>query len=383
MAIVSSESVGPKNVTVYEWDSDSGWKFRSANQVGETTAVALNHDGAVMAISAPFESVPGETRDTTISRAGRVQVFLYDFAVTYRPLGQELHGSTEGGFFGHSLALSYTGRTIAIGAPLFVAPGDASQTGEVRVFEFSSTQLRWLLVGSPLRGMESEDWFGYAISIAQVAPGQGSSAQFTARPVTLAISAPHTRETGGYVHVFQFLGEEWQMMGRDLDIANQDVDPTLPYDLEDEFGEFLSLVPTNETYRLAVGSPQKDADARTEDSGMVVVYEYNIYDSRWALLGSPLLSMNQRDELGRSGKLLDQGNLLVAGSPGANSDQGLVRFFRYDGTDFVAEEDSIVEGSASYVEFGRSVDAARRSDKKLVVSAVAVSGSYTVILEQS
>ena len=120
---------------------------------------------------------------------------------------------------------------------------------------------------------------------------------------------------------------------------------------------------------------------------MVVVYEYNNYDSRWDLLGAPIVSSTPDTRLGQSGTLLEQGNLLVVGEPGANNAQGLVRFYAFDGTDFTAGDDDyddgevIVEGTAEYIEYGKSVDAARR-DGRLVVAAVAASGSYAQVLEE-
>jgi hypothetical protein len=325
-------------VKIYELDNDNSvWNERDSIPAGDGTRVVLNTDGSVVAVSVP--------RDTALGGqlfSGIVRVYLYDVFVGYRLLGQELDIGSTNALFGTGLALSLTGRTIAVGGPFFSSTTQ-SRVGQVRVYRYSTAQNQWLLLGDPLFGTDAQDWFGSTVAIVEDL-------------VTLvAVSAPHSATKSGFIQTYVLRDdEEWVQYGGSFSINNSDASTLLPSAITDGFGNSMSLVQTETGYRMAVGALQKEGPNRLENSGMVVVYEYDRQLDQWAILGEPVVG-EAGDRLGSAVTLLNGGNLLVVGSQGYFDSRGAIRFYRFDGAGkFVSSDGGFLEGLQAGELFGSS-----------------------------
>lgn len=118
-------------VRVYEYQ-DNGWVQLGADLTGEEAGdlsgvgVALNGDGSLVAIGAPFNAGSG-------AQSGHVRVYSYD-GEQWVQVGSDLDGESAGDKSGSTVALSADGSRIAIGAPSNDDSG--SREGHVRIFEF-------------------------------------------------------------------------------------------------------------------------------------------------------------------------------------------------------------------------------------------------------
>jgi hypothetical protein len=184
-------------------------------------------------------------------------------------------------------------------------------SGQVTVLEFVDNT--WKTLGTPLAGSNHLDWFGWKVDLSDDA-------------TILAVGAPRNLEYGGYVHCYQWNGNDWLPLGNT--IRNR-IEP-LRYD--DNFGHTLRLSGNN---RIAIGAPGKNGQAL--DAGQVTVYELDLdnnngndeYEYEWQLLGTAITSdaPEEGDQLGLALDL--QGDVLVVGTPGKDN-RGQVDFYQYN-----------------------------------------------------
>lgn len=245
-------------------------------------AVSLNEDGSRLAVSEPgFDGPAGD-------RAGNVRVYDFDGSSTWILAGNEIGGEDVADLFGLSLALSDNGKRLAVGSP-YHDSNDVNLSGRVRVFEYKDKS--WNTVGEALDGVESLDWFGWAVDLSSDG-------------MEVAVGAPRN---GGFVRCFQWDKGAWKQKGSD--IINNVGDSI---ELDDRFGMAVSL--SSDGKRVAVGSPWKDADSRIRKSGLVAVYE--LTGNNWNLMGDVFAGESPNARLGWSLSLSDDN--LAIGSPGSN-----------------------------------------------------------------
>lgn len=288
-------------------DSSTGeeiWTLRGTPIAGRNiednagSAVALNADGSILAISEPG----------AVDRTGVVRVFRFN-GDDYELCGQELTGEGVPAQFGTALALSTWGTHLAIGAP-FQSFGSQRLNGRAYVYEIINN--RWRLMGEPLSGNGNLDWFGSALDLSE----DGS---------ILVVSAPRSPSSRGYVQAWKFdsTTEVWSQLGQNIE---NDVSPRQN---TDRFGNSVSVSNMgNDVIRLAIGIPMKDV-GRNKNAGIVVVYEMRT--NRWVRVGDPVTASSAEEQFGFAVKL-HAGRRLVVGAPGANVSGSVAIFQEMVGT---------------------------------------------------
>lgn len=178
---VAASSLGsnekPGNVKIFDFNG-TAWEGAGSSLVGESTrelfgvSVEFSGDGSVIASSAT-----GYSRDGQEASVGIVRSYRYDRKNEEWSLyGQPLEGGNEFDAFGSSIALSYDGDTVAIGAP---GNGDfCDDCGHIEVFR--NVEGTWNSSGSALgkSGIDSGQ-FGYAVALSATGNRLVGAAPFT------------------------------------------------------------------------------------------------------------------------------------------------------------------------------------------------------------
>ena len=225
--------------------------------------VALSGDGNTLALGVVH---PGD-------KFGYVQVF-YDFGNgNWTKIGVDLTSDAMDSSFGASLALSYKGDMLAIGAP------DFKKKGRVTVYECSLFACQRF--GLSMDGFAAGDQFGASVSISSLGD-------------KVAIGAPTNPETPGYAAVFEYYGQAWRQRGMTL----------LNGQIGDSYGWAVSLSGDGNTF--AVGAPNA--------SGEVFVYSY---DGEWVDISLNLTvsggyAADEVGNLGAANTTAEAGNLNFA-----------------------------------------------------------------------
>mgnify|MGYP001953621310 FL=1 len=105
------------------------------------SAIAMNSEGTIIAISAPQDNSKGE-------RAGKVQVFRYA-KERWQQLGQDFFGNKAYDEFGKALSISDDGTILAIGNP--PNPKFESDYGSISVYRLTENE-QWRPIGSAVVG---------------------------------------------------------------------------------------------------------------------------------------------------------------------------------------------------------------------------------------
>ncbi|MFK7829357.1 MAG: hypothetical protein AB8B57_06220 [Congregibacter sp.] len=261
-------------------------------------------------------------------------------------LGDDIDGEASVDFFGEAVALSKSGSTLAVGAPLNDGNGD--NAGHVRVF--SKTGAAWTQIGPDIDGSAPSDEFGSAVALSAVG-------------TTLAVGA--SKDSGaitGYVRVFDLLSDSWEPLG-DAISGHTGLEP-------DERVASIDLSADGRTVAIGLLNP----GAR---EGRVRIFRWN--GMSWAKLGETLDGERRNDESGSAIALSSDGLTVAIGASlndgGANDDntgpfnpasRGHVRVYRFDGEAWQQQGDDI-NGDATLGDVAR------------LGSAVSLSGDGAVL----
>ncbi|RYM34923.1 T9SS type A sorting domain-containing protein [Brumimicrobium glaciale] len=345
----------------------------SANDEFGTT-VGLSADAKVLIVGAP-------KNDTS---TGQVKVFDWN-GTTWMQKGASLLGLEGGSQFGNSVDVSSDGNTILVGAPSAAVSGSP---GYSQVYEWNGTA--WLQKGSTILGEN-----------ANILNGAGSSVSMNSDGTVIAIGASgnsNVTSYTGHVRIYEWDGSDWLQRGIDIDGQAQ----------FDSFGASVSL---NESgTALAVGAMgagiggecslflwngsswlQKgnvllgeenngfgsavhlDASGNTLavsaqsnalfGTGYVKVFSWD--GASWNQKGSILEGEQIGTDFFGQAKLSADGNTLVAGAYGNAAENGYVKAFQFDGTDWM-QQGSTISGEAEGDFFGFSVDI---SDDGAIIAA--------------
>ncbi len=192
------ENVGSNygQVRVYENQNDT-WVQIGGEMIGENPednsgfSVSLNEDGSIVAIGAPVNGGTGIS-------AGHVRVYK-EMSGVWEQIGEDIDGGQEYYKSGSSIALNNEGNILAIGAI------DSNNSGSARVYENQNDT--WVQIGDDIVGEDTNDDFGFSISI-------------NASGDIIAVGAPFNNGTAsdaGHVRVYQNQNSEWLQLGDDLD----------------------------------------------------------------------------------------------------------------------------------------------------------------------
>ena len=184
-------------------------------------SVSLNDNGTVVAIGAVNHSANG-------SNSGQVRVFEYVNS-SWTQIGSEILGEAENDFLGNDVNLNSDGTVLAVSA--YGNDVNGTDSGQVRIYK--NINGTWSQIGQNLNGANSNEAFGFSISLNS----SGSR---------IAIGAVGTSVNGsfsGSVQVFEESNGTW----------NQ-IDETINGNFENDYlGYSVSLNSSGATF--AVGAP--------------------------------------------------------------------------------------------------------------------------------
>jgi hypothetical protein len=254
------------HVRVFDFDlsSDTWTKVgqdidgRAANDLFGIS-VALSSDGdrvVIGAIGTPNQfgsgGIPGYVRvfDAVSSSTGGSDEISWD------QIGGDIDGDVEGDQFGYSVAISWDGTRIVIGAVGHDLDG-RDQSGVVRAFDLIGGA--WTKVGQDIGGETEGDFVGYSVAISK----DGN------RVAIGAVGSLGTTNAGSnYVRVFDLVSKDessdtWNQIGEEIPGEKAG----------DDSG--VSVTISSDGSRVAIGAPFNDGneDAPTPDSGHVRIYD--------------------------------------------------------------------------------------------------------------
>jgi len=332
-------------VQVFQYNNGS-WSQLGSDILGETstdqlgTSVALSGDGTILAVGAPND-------DATGTDAGHVRVYQYSSS-TWSQLGSDIDGEAAGDNSGISVALSYDGSIVAIGADK--NDGTGTEAGHVRVYEYSGSS--WSQLGSDIDAEAAGDGFGRALSLSS----NGKIIAIAARLNDGSYS------NAGHVRILEFNNGDWSRIGSDIDGEAA----------SDLSGRSVSISADGSI--VAIGSSNNDGNGNT--AGHVRVYQLS--SGSWTQLGGDIDGENSGDESGFSVSLSDDGTLLAVGAPkndGTGTDAGHVRLYQYAGSSWTKVGNDI-EAEAAGDEFGYNI-ALSPDGTKLTIGARKNGGTGT------
>jgi hypothetical protein len=186
-------------VTVRRFNGEkSNWELLGQSIYGDNAddisgwSVALSPDGNTLAIGSP-----GYDEEET-DRPGYVRVFSLakedDIDTdTWNQIGQDIVGDANGDEFGSSVALSYDGKTLAVGAPN--ADGkNGVDSGHVRVYRMDDSEFDWIQLGDDINGEAAYDYLGFSVSlsadgdkVATGSPGNDDNGEFSGHVSVLVL----------------------------------------------------------------------------------------------------------------------------------------------------------------------------------------------------
>ena len=306
--------------------------------------LAMSGDGLVLAAGQHINpNTPFTYADYQV--VYEVKVYAWngtDWAVRGAPIpGPAGSEDTQIGF---SLSLSDVGDVIAIGSPWYEIHG-AAHVGEARVYAWNGTG--WaqrggdlpLLLGSSFAFQDfqqARDRFGYSISLSGdgtiVAVGARGSGQWNG---------------GSKVHVYKWRGgPEWVPYGAMTGYPKASImrSPSVGDD-----DDLHAIRLTRDGRTLVVGWAGtttvlgNDQYSYNHGRGEVRVYDvlpFGPSDVRWTQRGAPILGETADEQSGSAVSVSDDGNVVVIGSPHAESSGGTpstgsVRAFTWNGTAWV------------------------------------------------
>lgn len=259
-------------------------------------AVALNSLGTIVAVGATEDD--GDDSELafnqTDSRGGQVRVFQYSkTSERWLQMGQGLDGEEHQEFFGYSVALNSRGDILAVGA----ARSGVGDAGRVTIFRFDYQRNAWNILGSPIDGQNTGDWFGSDVALSS----EGS---------IVAAGAYLNDDNGvlsGHVRVFEFSNatRSWVQLGNKV-VGEAD---------GDLFGHSVTLSSNGKT--LAVGAILNSGKSVSR-SGSVRVFMLSEAEQKsndiWQQVGSDIDGEGSNDQLGYSVALSGAGTTLVVGA---------------------------------------------------------------------
>jgi hypothetical protein len=293
-------------------------------------AIALSADGQTLAIGAPHSDQGGQS-------SGLVQIYRAD-AGHWTPIGAPIIGTMPLEFLGWSVALSADGQTLAIGATGGVNHGQ--RCGSVRLYRPAAA--RWVAIGSAITGESADECLGSAIALS--ADGQ-----------VLAVGAALNHTNGpnrGKVKVYRQPAvappdQPWPQIGVDLlgDEANH------------YFGSAIAL--SGDGQYLAIGAPYSSQDHGPQNGAVLLYQQVN---QQWQPLGR-LVGRSSREWFGTAVALAADGQTIAVGAPGHDGRRGAIRIYQQRTGVWQQQGDDRV-GSSPGEGFGHAV--ALSADGRLV-----------------
>lgn len=280
------------------------------------TSVALNAEGNIIAIGAPFN-------DNNGAASGQVRIFENQ-SDNWVQIGAAINGSASPNRSGFSVSISNDGNIVAIGSP--DTNGSGFDSGEVRVFE--NIAGNWTQIGDEINGEATFDNSGYSVSLS----GDGAIVAIGALDNGGAAGS-----NTGHVRVYENIAGSWEQIGDDIDGE----------EAEDKSGFSVSL--SEDGTIVAIGAPFNDGTASS--SGHVRVYQNE--SGSWEQIGDDIDGEAMNDRFGVSVALSTDGTIVAIGARDNNS-TGHVRVYENVAGSWEQIGDDI-DGESIGTHFGSSV----------------------------
>jgi hypothetical protein len=298
--------------------------------------VALSGDGSTLAVGAPHESsgatgVNGNQRDDSAYGSGAVYVFARSGGAWVQQAYVKPSNTHDGMEFGHAVALSADGNTMAVSAywEASAATGingnqeDRSipQSGAVYVFVRKGTSwsqqayVKASNTGEAAKGDSFAEGDQFGVSLAISDDGNtlavGALTEDSASPGVNGNQADNSMSSAGAVYVFTRAGAAWSQQAY-VKASNPDAG--------DMFGYSVALDAAGST--LAVGSYDESGSSRRINAppdnlrrGAGAVYVFTRTGTTWSQQAYIHASNAEAgDSFGVSVALSDDGNTLLAGT---------------------------------------------------------------------
>lgn len=256
-------------------------------------------------------------------------------------IGQTIRAYHDEEWFGHSIAMSGSGDTVAVGAPLHLS---SEIGGSVRVYTLEGNW--WAEIGYGIHGKMGEADMGVPVELS----ADGSR---------LAVGYSGLSDGSfGVVRIYDLINGEWEetwASGKDT--------------TQNSYGYSISL--SENGRRLAISDI--DGDPLLNIPGSVQVYEFS--NNEWRLCGQSLSSDNTTMPYGNSVDLSADGNILVIGDPWDDNNgarAGAFYAYEYDGSEWIQLGEALFGNEEDNLGFNVSLSDGGSS---LAVSAPAASGS--------
>jgi len=263
------------------------------------SSISTSADGRTIAIGSPYNS-------DVEAHAGSVRIFRLRDDV-WKPFGGVLSGKSKDDLFGSSIAVSSSGRIIAIGSKGYAS--DSMKLGRVKVFSYNFQSKSWIKMGNVIIGTIEGQGLGSSIAIS--ADGQ-----------TLAVtSAGSGSKTATTLYKHNSIYEKWKQHGEIL--------------LEEEpkyTGDGVSVSLSDDGNIVAIGSKQNSKNGKS--AGSVRIFEYDYLSETYEQMGTTIYGKNEGDNFGSSISLAGDGNIIAIGSDGYSNNTGCTMIYRYRQKDF-------------------------------------------------
>ena len=266
---------------IYEWNGTI-WTQLGANINGDVAdaesgwSVALSFDGNRLAVGAIGNTLNG-------NNAGLVKIYDWD-GLEWKQVGNNIEGVATFDRFGYSVALSDNGNRLAVGATANDENGPAS--GQVKVYEWDGVS--WLQMGGNLNGSGSGSLSGWSVALSS----SGNR---------LVIGAVRNE---GRVKIYEWNGTSWIQLGNDIfgDSSN------------DKLGWSVDLSGNGD--RVVMGGPESRGSPFNSafQAGIVKVYNWN--GTRWSQVGGDITGRGIFHRLGQSVAISSDGNRISVSCPG-------------------------------------------------------------------
>lgn len=249
-------------------------------------AISISQDGTRVAIGAKND-------DSVLTNSGSVSIYEKS-GMSWKQLGQTIHGEVASERFGYSVSLSGDGSRVAVGSPWSASSG--TESGSVRVYMYAydkeTDTSAWEVEGNVLHGDQPYDRFGSSVSLNHDG--------------TRVVGGSPLADTGGVnagqVLPYEYTGGIWLILGSTLRGAG----------IGHKFGSAVAINQAGD--RMVIGSPALKTAAGVATGGARVMD----WTTEWTQRGSTLRGRNVDDVFGTSVAIDGLGDTVAVGAPGVS-----------------------------------------------------------------
>ena len=283
-------------IYVYEFKNESwipyGNQFTSTAGIRyDFWSVSLSGNGTRFAFAS---NIQGQSKSVSVYEIINDQWQMVGFPITTNEVSEGVYSNI----------LSYSGDTIAIGLPNYIA--NSVVKGGFVVFALNNNA-KWEQIGKVVSGLDSEDSLGEQIDISSdgkriIASGSTNSPNFNEKAIVFELD-----QSNNYVQ-----------LGQNINQRLQNVD----------FGNEVSI--TNNGDRIAISAPKNWVD-KILVSGSTYIYDWNGIE--WKKMGFDIDGDENYERSGLSISLSGDGNFIAVGSPDYTLEgpgKGRVRVFNLE-----------------------------------------------------